>query len=143
MKNDLGIVGVVAVGHSIIAQEFLNVVREIRCEPIEQMIALSINYDQDPDKIIEMIQGAVRKVDTGYGVLVLTDMFGGTPSNVSLGLLEENRVEVVSGFNLPMLLKAASVEFRKNKKLTEVALFLKKYGSDNIYVASQLLAERK
>ena len=134
-------VGVVLVGHLGIAQEFLSVVQAILREPIEQMIAVSVTYDQQPEEIDEIVRRAVKQVDSGRGVVVLTDMFGGTPSNVSLSLLEDGKVEVVSGFNLPMALKVATC--RADRGLADVARFIRDYGADNIHVASRLLEERK
>ncbi|MBW2697130.1 MAG: PTS fructose transporter subunit IIA, partial [Deltaproteobacteria bacterium] len=81
----------------------------------------------------------IKDVDTGDGVLVLTDMFGGTPSNIALSFLEENNVEVVTGINLPMLIKLATLS--DEPPLDELATFIKEYGQRNISVASQLLPE--
>ena len=79
-------------------------------------------------------------MDTGEGALILTDMFGGTPSNISLSFLDEKRVEVISGVNLPMLIKLAS--FREGKSLEELASFIKAYGQKNISIASEILRSR-
>lgn len=85
------------------------------------------------------IASALKAADRGEGVLVLTDMFGGTPSNISLSFLDEQHVEVVTGLNLPMLIKLAT--FSEEKSLEELATFIKKYGQRNISVASELLPE--
>ena len=84
-------------------------------------------------RILEAIQG----VDQGEGVLILTDMFGGTPSNVALSFLSEHRIEVVTGVNLPMLIKLGSLQ--EEKPLEELAVFIKDYGQRNISVASEVL----
>jgi PTS system mannose-specific IIA component len=83
---------------------------------------------------------AIRKVDEGQGVLILTDMYGGTPSNISLSFLEERRVEVITGVNLPMLLKLAT---DKNEMgLDQLAVFITDYGQRNINLASEVLKKR-
>ena len=85
------------------------------------------------------IADALGKVDQGEGVLVLTDMFGGTPSNIALSFLDERRVEVVTGMNLPMLIKLATLV--EEKPLEELAVFIKGYGQRNISVASEILPD--
>jgi PTS system mannose-specific IIA component len=135
------LVGVVLVGHMGIAQECLNIVQAILREPVRQMVALSVTYEQQPEEIVGRLREAARSVDKGRGVVVLTDMFGGTPSNISLSLLEDRKLEVVSGFNLPMVLKVATC--RGGRTLDDVAEFIRDYGAKNIHVASKLLAERK
>ena len=81
----------------------------------------------------------IKAADSGDGVLVLTDMFGGTPSNISLSFLDEHQVEVVTGLNLPMLIKLATMA--EPESLEELAAFIKQYGRRNISVASELLPE--
>jgi PTS system mannose-specific IIA component len=85
------------------------------------------------------IAKALEAADGGDGVLILTDMFGGTPSNVSLSFFEERRVEVVTGTNLPMLIKLATM--REEKSLEDLASFIKEYGQRNISVASELVPD--
>jgi PTS system mannose-specific IIA component len=85
------------------------------------------------------IGAALKAANRGNGVLVLTDMFGGTPSNMSLSFIEEHGVEVVTGVNLPMLIKLATL--REEKSLEELAAFIKSYGQRNISVASEILPE--
>jgi PTS system mannose-specific IIA component len=85
------------------------------------------------------IATALKAADQGDGVLVLTDMFGGTPSNISLSFLDEHHVEVVTGCNLPMLIKLATLG--DDQPLEELSHFIKNYGQRNISVASDLLPE--
>src|SRR5262245_44978024 len=94
-----------------------------------------------PEAMRMQIDKALREVDTGRGVLVLVDMFGGTPSNLSLAFLEEGRVEVVTGVNLPMLVKVA--RHQPGVLIHELAETARDYGRRNISVASDLLAEKK
>jgi PTS system mannose-specific IIA component len=130
--------GVVIVTHYRLGEEFLQALRLIvpGAPPFQ---AVSIEPKQSVDEMREAIAEALRRADEGDGVLVLTDMFGGTPSNMSLSFLEEHRVEVVTGLNLPMLIKLATLSERKS--LDELAAFIKEYGQRNIRVASEILPE--
>jgi PTS system mannose-specific IIA component len=94
---------------------------------------------QSVDEMRSAIAKALAVADTGDGVLILTDMFGGTPSNISLSFLKEHRIEVVTGINLPMLIKLATLS--EEKPVEELAVFVKDYGRRNISVASELLPE--
>ena len=94
---------------------------------------------QGAEEMRRAIADALAKVDQGEGVLVLTDMFGGTPSNIALSFLKERRVEVVTGMNLPMLIKLATLS--EEKPLEELAVFIKSYGQRNISVAREILPE--
>jgi PTS system mannose-specific IIA component len=132
--------GVVIVTHYRLGEEFLQALRLIvpDAPPVE---AVSVDPKQSVDEMREAILQALRRADSGEGVLVLTDMFGGTPSNISLSFLEERRVEVVTGLNLPMLIKLATMT--EKKPLEELAAFIKEYGQRNIRVASEILPEGK
>ena len=131
-------VGVVIVTHYGLAQEFLQALRLIVPEAPEYH-AVAIEPDQSVEEMRHAVGGALRAADEGQGVLVLTDMFGGTPSNISLSFLEDRRVEVVTGVNLPMLIKLATL--RGEKSLEDLAVFIKDYGRRNISVARQILPE--
>jgi PTS system mannose-specific IIA component len=132
--------GLVIVTHYRLGEEFLQALRLIvpDAAPVH---AVSVDPKQSVDEMREAIAQALRRADTGDGVLVLTDMFGGTPSNISLSFLEEHRVEVVTGLNLPMLIKLATMT--ETKPLEELAAFIKDYGQRNIRVASEILPEGK
>ena len=84
----------------------------------EAMAAVSIDLNENADKLRNKLADAIKKLKSDEGTLILTDMFGGTPSNLSYSFLEEGRIEVVSGVNLPILMRAASA--RKNQSLTEL-----------------------
>lgn len=131
-------IGVVIVTHYRLGEEFLQALRLI-VPDAPPFRAVSIEPKQTVEEMRSAIAEALREADTGEGVLVLTDMFGGTPSNVSLAFLGERRVEVVTGLNLPMLIKLATL--RDAKPLEELATFIKEYGRRNISVASELLPE--
>jgi len=132
--------GVVIVTHYRLGEEFLQALRLIvpDAPPVQ---AVSVDPKQSVDEMREAIAQALRRADTGDGVLVLTDMFGGTPSNISLSFLEEHRVEVVTGLNLPMLIKLATMT--EKRPLEELAAFIKEYGQRNIRVASEILPDGK
>jgi PTS system mannose-specific IIA component len=129
-------VGVVIVTHFRLGEQFLEALRLIVPDPPE-FHAVSIEPTQTVDTMREAISQALQRAQKGDGVLVLTDMFGGTPSNISLSFLREHQIEVVTGLNLPMLIKLATLS--EPKPLEELATFIKDYGQRNISVASEIL----
>ncbi len=129
-------IGLVLVTHGGLAREFLSAMEHI-VGPQEQVKALSIGPEDDMDQRRADIVSAVKKVDSGSGVILLTDMFGGTPSNLAISLLDNKMVEVVAGLNLPMLIKLASV--RVDKTLVEAADDAQFAGRKYINTASKLL----
>jgi len=131
-------VGVVIVTHYGLGDEFLQALRLIIPEAPEYK-SVSLDPSQSVDDMRARIEEGIRGADGGGGVLILTDMFGGTPSNVALSFLDDYPVEVVTGINLPMLIKLATL--REEKPLDELAVFIKEYGQRNISVASQLLPD--
>ena len=131
-------VGVLIVTHYRLGEEFLQALRLILPEaPAWDTVSV------DPTMAVETVRGSIaaglKAADSGEGVLILTDMFGGTPSNMSLSFHDEHQVEVVTGMNLPMLIKLATL--REPKPLDELAAFIKAYGQRNISVASELVPE--
>jgi mannose PTS system EIIA component len=130
--------GVVIVTHYRLGEEFLQALRLIvpDAPPFQ---AVSIDPKQSVDEMRESIAAALRQVEGKDGALILTDMFGGTPSNMGLSFLEEHRVEVVTGLNLPMLIKLATMT--EQRPLEDLATFIKEYGQRNIRVASEILPE--
>ena len=129
-------VGIIIVTHLRLGEELL-AVAELILGKLKHFEAVSINATEGVEEIKEEISEAIRKVDRGKGVLILTDMFGGTPSNISLSFLEEWKIEVITGVNLPMLLKLSTYEGEEN--LAELAEFIKTYGQKNINLASEIL----
>jgi mannose PTS system EIIA component len=132
-------IGVVIVTHYRLGEEFLQALRLIVPEAPD-FYSVSVEPTQSVELMRSNIATALKAADRGEGVLVLTDMFGGTPSNISLSFLDEHRVEVVTGVNLPMLIKLATLG--DDKSLEELATFIKSYGQRNISVASEILPER-
>ena len=133
-------VGVVVVAHYRLGEELLQALRLI-VPGASGFEAVSIEPKPSVDEMRASIAEAIDRVDAGAGVLILTDMFGGTPSNIALSFLGERRVEVVTGVNLPMLIKLATL--RKEQPLEELAPFIKGYGQRNISLASELLPDPK
>ena len=107
---------------------------------IEHAASVSINAQDPPDAIQSEIVQAVKNVDQGDGVLILTDMFGGTPSNLSLSLLPNGRVEVLSGANLPIIIKL--LQHRDSLELSDLARTVWAYGRKSINLASEVLNRR-
>jgi PTS system mannose-specific IIA component len=132
-------IGVVLVTHYQIGKEFLHALRLI-VPNTPDFLTVSIDPKQSVDEMRQLIERALKQADRGAGVLVLTDMFGGTPSNMSLSFVEEAGVEVVTGLNLPMLIKLATLS--EDQPLEDLAKFIKSYGQRNISVASEILPEK-
>jgi PTS system mannose-specific IIA component len=131
-------VGVVMVTHYELGQQMLQALRLIIPDAPE-FLAVAVQPDQPVEEMRAAIADALRQADRGQGVLILTDMFGGTPSNISLSFLDEFHVEVVTGINLPMLIKLATLQ--EEKTLEDLASFIKDYGRRNISVASELVSK--
>ena len=129
-------IGIVVVTHGRLAEELVNAARTIVGD-IPRIAAVSIGWSDDVSAAREAIARALEDVG-GEQSLILTDMFGGTPTNVSLPFLSP-RVEIVTGVNLPMLIKVTSL---RDGALAEVARLVREQGKDAIYVASEVLEKR-
>jgi PTS system mannose-specific IIA component len=134
------VIGVVIVTHYQLARELLAALQHIVGD-VPHFRAIGLDPRVPPEEMRAQIDKALRDVDAGAGVLVLVDMFGGTPSNLCLAFLEEGKIEVVTGVNLPMLVKVARV--KAGQPIHEVAEVARDYGRRNIAVASDLLASRE
>lgn len=130
-------IGIVLVTHGRLAAEFASAVEHV-VGPQPQVAAVCIAPDDDIEAKRREIAEAIERTDTGEGVAVLTDMFGGTPSNLAISLMDRPRVEVVAGVNLPMLVKLASV--RRSLPLAEAVEAASEAGRKYISIASRLLA---
>ncbi len=129
-------IGVVIVTHGKLAREFRAVLEHV-VGPQGQLEAISIGPDDDLDQRRRDMLKALSRVDSGSGVVVLTDMFGGTPSNLAISAMDRSNVEVIAGVNLPMLVKLASV--RGECGLEEAITQAQDAGRKYISVASQIL----
>jgi PTS system mannose-specific IIA component len=129
-------IGVVVVTHGQLATELVNAAETIVGD-LPQFAAVSIGWHDDVDDAREEIKQAIARVQGPEGVLILTDMFGGTPSNLGLTFLEADKVEVITGVNLPMLIKLAGT--KKSANLLTVARDMREEGRNAIWIASDLL----
>lgn len=131
-----GKIGIVVVAHSDFADSIVNAAKSIITDA-SQIESVGIYPSKSVEESRLDIKNAIAKVDSNSGVLLLTDMFGGTPSNLCLSFLQPAAIEVVSGVNLPMLIKLLGVV--QTKSFNEVAAFIQRYGQKNIVIASQVL----
>lgn len=131
--------GVVVVTHGVLATELLNAAETIVGD-LPQFAAVSIGWHDDVGVATEAMARAIARVDGGGGVLLLTDMFGGTPANLSMTFLQKGKIEVVTGVNLPMLIKLARV--RAGHDLEGLARLVCEDGRAAIRVASDFLRSR-
>lgn len=132
-------IGIVIVCHGRLADEFVAALEHI-VGPQQNLCGICIGADDDMERRRRDIIDCVARVDDGAGVAVLTDMFGGTPSNLALSVMGQANVEVVAGVNLPMLIRLASI--RGNSSLADAVASAQDAGRKYINVASNLLAER-
>lgn len=130
-------IGIVIIAHAGLATEFRAALEHV-VGIQSQLEALSIGPEDDVEQRRRQLIGIVRGVDSGDGVVILTDMFGGTPSNLAISVMEDTGAEVLAGVNLPMLIRLASV--RKEKSLAQAVSLAKDAGRKYISVASQVLA---
>ena len=133
-------IGLVLVTHGGLAVELIRAMEHV-VGPQENTAAVCIGPDDDMEHRRADIQKAVSRVETGEGVIILTDMFGGTPSNLAISIMEAKSIEVIAGVNLPILVKLASI--RSTLDLQSAIAKAQEAGRKYINVASQLLNENK
>lgn len=131
-------IGLVLVTHGRLADEFV-VAMEHVVGAQDRIATVSIGPDDDMEQRRADIDKAIKDVDDGKGVIVLTDLFGGTPSNLAISLMETGRIEVIAGINLPMLIRLGGA--RKTMKVTEAVAAAREAGRKYISVASEVLGE--
>ncbi|MEO5494900.1 MAG: PTS sugar transporter subunit IIA [Sphingomonas sp.] len=131
-------IGLVLVTHGRLASEFVTAMEHV-VGPQTQIEAIAIGPDDDMEARRADIATAIGTVEVGNGVILLTDLFGGTPSNLAISLLERGRVEVIAGINLPMLIRLASA--RKTMKVIDAVAAAREAGRKYISVASEVLGE--
>ena len=134
-------IGIVIVTHSGLGDALIEAAECILETPLEATTAVSVDLKHSADKLRKKINDGIKAVDQGDGVIILTDMFGGTPSNLSLSFLEEGRIDVLTGVNLPVLIRAAKM--RKDSDLAELAQSVQAYGKKSISLASGVLKGNK
>ena len=134
-------IGIVIVTHSQLGDALIDAAEFILGTRPDTMVSVSIDLNENVDKLRKKIAEGIKKVDHNRGVLILTDMFGGTPSNLSYSFLEEGRVEVISGVNLPILIKAFNIQ--KEMELSKLAEHLEAFVKKSISLASGILKGNK
>ena len=133
-------IGLVIVTHGRLAEEFIFAMEHV-VGPQVAVEAICIGAEDDMERRRQDILAACGRVNTGHGVILLTDMFGGTPSNLAISVMEQTRAEVIAGLNLPMLIKLASVRHRQS--LEDCVACAQEAGRKYISVASYVLAGEK
>ncbi|MBD8617425.1 PTS system mannose-specific IIA component [Sphingomonas sp. PP-CE-3G-477] len=131
-------IGLVLVTHGRLAEEFVRAMIHV-VGPQERVATIAIGPDDDMESRRADIAAAIQDVDTGRGVIVLTDLFGGTPSNLAISLMERGRIEVIAGMNLPMLIRLGSA--RKSMTVVAAVAAAREAGRKYISVASEVLGE--
>jgi len=134
-------IGIVIVTHCQLGEALIGAAEFIIGSRPESLASVSIDLNENAEKLRNKISQGIKNVKGQDGVLILTDMFGGTPSNLSYSFLEEGRIEVLSGVNLPVLIQAASM--RKKLNLAELAANLESFGKKSISLASGILKGNK
>ncbi len=136
MSKEKGVIAIIAVSHCRVAEEMVQAA-ELIVGPMEACRAMSFHAGQPVEEMTRQLKDAIRELDQGKGVIVLTDLFGGTPANISLSFMGP-KVEVVCGMNLPMLIKLAGI--RHESTLSQAAAQAKEYGRRHISLASEILS---
>jgi PTS system mannose-specific IIA component len=134
-------IGIVVVTHSRLGEALLEAAEFVVGSRPEAAVSVSIDLNQNVDRLREKVAAGIKKVAQDQGVLILTDMFGGTPSNISYSFLEEGRIEVLSGVNLPVLVQA--LDGRTKMPIGELAASVEVYGRKSITLASSILKGNK
>jgi len=134
-------IGIVIVTHRQLGDALIEAAEFIMGSRPEALVSVSIDLNESADVLRGKIADGIKKVRSEDGVLILTDMFGGTPSNLSYSFLEEGHIEVISGVNLPMLIQAANTRGKMN--LDELAVKLEEFGKKSISLASGILKGNK
>ncbi|GAA4643287.1 PTS sugar transporter subunit IIA [Pontixanthobacter gangjinensis] len=131
-------IGLILVTHGQLADEFVNAMEHVVGKQ-ESIATVCIGPNDDMEQRRAEISAAISEVDTGNGVIILTDLFGGTPSNLAISLLQKDKVEVIAGINLPMLIRLAGV--RKKSDVLTAATAARDAGKTYITIASEFLGE--
>jgi PTS system mannose-specific IIA component len=134
-------IGIVIVTHRQLGEALIDAAEFIIGSEPQETTWVSIDLNESADVLRKKIAAGIKQVEKKEGVLILTDMFGGTPSNLSYSFLEEGQVEVISGVNLPILIKALNT--RKDADLGELATSLEAFGKKSISLASGILKGNK
>lgn len=132
-------IGIIVVGHGNYGSALLQAAETIMGEQ-DDCVSISVDIAHEVDEAVRRLTDAAKRLDRGQGVIVLTDMFGGTPTNLALSLPGKHKAEVVTGMNLPMLLKV--IEMRSSASLLDLARQIGDAGKEGIVVTSQMVRSR-
>jgi len=133
-------IGILITTHGDLGRELIHAAELIKGK-LNHIACVRTDETKSVEQIKKEITTAIKNLDQGQGVLILTDLFGGTPSNISLSFLKKGNVEVVTGVNLPMMLKLSATK-NEEMSLTEFASLITEYGKKNIYSASEILNKK-
>jgi mannose PTS system EIIA component len=133
-------IGILILTHGDLGLQFIMTARMIGLSSEDGVTHLSVAPSDSPDSLKERVAQAIKSVNRSHGVLILTDLFGGTPTNISLSFLEEGRVEVVTGLNLPMVIKA--INSRMDQDLGSLARSAAEAGKESIFLAGEAFRQR-
>ncbi len=133
--------GILVVTHAELGSTLIDTLEFILGSPQDHLMSVSIDIKQDPDDLRKRIKQGIKDVRTDKGIIILTDMFGGTPSNLSYSFLEEGQVEVISGVNLPILMKAVTA--RHKMDISTLTAALVEHGKRSISLATDILKGTK
>lgn len=131
-------IGIIIISHGDLSSSILRTAENI-LGPLNDCVSISVDVAHDTSEAVRRINSAAQRLDKGNGVLILTDMFGGTPANLALSLLGHYKVEVVTGVNLPMAIKAFST---RNTNLETLAQLSEKAGKEGIIIAGNILRKK-
>ena len=132
-------IGVLIITHSNLGSELIKAAEMIRGK-LNGVVPISVDQNTEVEELKKEISAAIKKLDQGQGVLILTDLFGGTPSNISLSFMKEGKVEVITGVNLPMVVKLPDI--REDISLAKFAQNIRDYGIKNISLAGEILSKK-
>ncbi|WP_324739745.1 PTS sugar transporter subunit IIA [Tsuneonella sp. CC-YZS046] len=131
-------IGMILVTHGHLAEEFVQAMEHVVGKQ-EAVITVCIGPNDDMERRRNEIRDAIAKVDSGEGAIILTDLFGGTPSNLAISLMQAGKVEVIAGINLPMLIRLAGA--RKTMDIKEAIVAAREAGRNYITIASEFLGQ--
>ena len=131
-------IGLILVTHGALADEFINAMEHVVGRQTD-IVGICIGPNDDMERRRKEIADAIRRVDSGSGVIILTDLFGGTPSNLAISLMQAGRVEVIAGINLPMLIRLAKA--RNSMEVRDATLAARDAGRNYITIASEFLGQ--
>lgn len=137
----MGNVGILIIGHLTLAEDLIATTRFLIGDVFEVKVkGLSLDPREKGDKLCKMVTDAIKEVDEGKGVLILTDLLGGTPTNICIPYIEKGNVKLITGVNLPMVI--SSITNYKGKTLSELSESVRNSGKDSIYIVNEQVKRR-